>query len=112
LGDRAGAAAQAVTTLYRRHAHGLTRLAFIMLGDRQSAEDVAQEAAPTNLFITPDGTKLIGGTGKRNLPPARGPWTGELSVYSTRTGALLQRLAPWKWNSSDRRPGMAAPPGN
>ena len=40
----AGAAASAVTALYRSHALGLTRLAFIMLGDRQSAEDVVQEA--------------------------------------------------------------------
>ncbi|MEO5873872.1 MAG: SigE family RNA polymerase sigma factor [Streptosporangiaceae bacterium] len=30
--------------LYRGHALGLTRLAFIMLGDRQTAEDVVQEA--------------------------------------------------------------------
>lgn len=39
-----GAAAHAVTALYRSHALGLTRLAFIVLGDRQSAEDVVQEA--------------------------------------------------------------------
>jgi hypothetical protein len=38
------AAARAVTALYRSHALGLTRLAFIVLGDRQSAEDVVQEA--------------------------------------------------------------------
>jgi RNA polymerase sigma-70 factor (sigma-E family) len=37
-------ASQAVTALYQRHALGLTRLAFLMLGDRQSAEDVVQEA--------------------------------------------------------------------
>ena len=37
-------AGQAVTALYRAHALGLTRLAFIMLGDRQTAEDVVQEA--------------------------------------------------------------------
>lgn len=30
---------------------------------------------------------------------------GELSVYSARTGALLQRLAPWEWNNADRRGG-------
>jgi hypothetical protein len=64
----------------------------------------AGESAPTDLFITPDGTKLIGGTGKSNFPPTRRPWTGELSVYSARTGALLQRLVPWKWNGLDRRP--------
>jgi DNA-directed RNA polymerase specialized sigma24 family protein len=39
-----GAAAHAVTALYQSHALGLTRLAFIVLGDRQSAEDVVQEA--------------------------------------------------------------------
>ena len=38
------AAAHAVTALYRSHALALTRLAFIMLGDRPSAEDVVQEA--------------------------------------------------------------------
>jgi RNA polymerase sigma-70 factor (sigma-E family) len=37
-------ASQAVTALYQGHALGLTRLAFIMLGDRQTAEDVVQEA--------------------------------------------------------------------
>jgi RNA polymerase sigma-70 factor (sigma-E family) len=30
--------------LYREHALGLTRLAFLMVGDRQTAEDVVQEA--------------------------------------------------------------------
>src|SRR5215467_5444318 len=33
-----------VTALYRAHAVGLIRLAVIMLGDRQAAEDVVQEA--------------------------------------------------------------------
>ena len=37
-------ASQAVTALYQEHALGLTRLAFLMLGDRQAAEDVVQEA--------------------------------------------------------------------
>lgn len=37
-------AAAAVTALYQAHALGLIRLAHIMLGDRQSAEDVVQEA--------------------------------------------------------------------
>lgn len=37
-------ASQTVTALYQRHALGLTRLAFLVLGDRQSAEDVVQEA--------------------------------------------------------------------
>lgn len=38
------AAEAAVTTLYEAHALGMIRLAHIMLGDRQSAEDVVQEA--------------------------------------------------------------------
>jgi RNA polymerase sigma-70 factor (sigma-E family) len=37
-------ASQAITAIYREHALGLTRLAFLMLGDRQTAEDVVQEA--------------------------------------------------------------------
>jgi RNA polymerase sigma-70 factor (sigma-E family) len=37
-------ASLAVTALYRCHALGLTRLAFVMLGDRHAAEDVVQEA--------------------------------------------------------------------
>jgi RNA polymerase sigma-70 factor (sigma-E family) len=50
LQDRPGAVARAadathaVTALYREHALGLTRLAFLMLGDRFAAEDVVQEA--------------------------------------------------------------------
>lgn len=70
----------------------------------------AGESVPADVFITPDGTKLIGGTVKSVFPPTRGPWTGELSVYSTRTGALLQRLAPWKWSGLDARPGLGGSP--
>lgn len=40
----AGDAAHAVAALYQAHALGLTRLAFLMLGDRPAAEDVVQEA--------------------------------------------------------------------
>ncbi len=36
--------AEAVSELFREHALGLTRLAFLMLGDRGAAEDVVQEA--------------------------------------------------------------------
>jgi RNA polymerase sigma-70 factor (sigma-E family) len=35
---------QAVAALYRQHALGLIRLAYVMLGDRAAAEDVVQEA--------------------------------------------------------------------
>ncbi|HEX6520744.1 MAG TPA: SigE family RNA polymerase sigma factor [Streptosporangiaceae bacterium] len=35
---------QEVTALYEAHALGLTRLAYVMLGDRPAAEDVVQEA--------------------------------------------------------------------
>lgn len=37
-------AESAITVLYQAHALGLTRLAYVMLGDRASAEDVVQEA--------------------------------------------------------------------
>jgi Sigma-70 region 2 len=37
-------AERAVTALYREHALGLTRLAFLVLGDRHAAEDVVQDA--------------------------------------------------------------------
>ncbi|HEX4087765.1 MAG TPA: SigE family RNA polymerase sigma factor [Trebonia sp.] len=37
-------AATGVTALYEAHASGLIRLAVIMLGDRQAAEDVVQDA--------------------------------------------------------------------
>jgi RNA polymerase sigma-70 factor (sigma-E family) len=43
-GGQPGAAADAVTALYKVHAVGLIRLAVVMLGDRPAAEDVVQEA--------------------------------------------------------------------
>ena len=70
----------------------------------------AGESPPADVFLTPDGAKLIGDTGNLDFAPARGPWTGELSVYSARTGALLQQLARWKWNSTDHRPGHGGTP--
>src|SRR5262249_5640775 len=45
LGDHAGPGAErAITALYEAHAIGLIRLAVVMLGNRQAAEDVVQEA--------------------------------------------------------------------
>lgn len=43
-GEPHDGADMAVTALYRGHALGLIRLAHVMLGDRQAAEDVVQEA--------------------------------------------------------------------
>jgi len=43
-GHDAVSAEEGVTELYEAHALGLIRLAYIMLGDRASAEDVVQEA--------------------------------------------------------------------
>jgi RNA polymerase sigma-70 factor (sigma-E family) len=40
----AGTAGREVTALYEAHALSLTRLAYVMLGDRPAAEDVVQEA--------------------------------------------------------------------
>jgi hypothetical protein len=68
------------------------------------------ESAPQQVFITPDGTKLIGGTSGPQFRPRNGIARGALSVYSARTGALLQRLAPWKWNNNDNRPGHGGGP--
>jgi hypothetical protein len=70
----------------------------------------AGESAPQQVFITPDGTKLIAGTGEAQFRPRNGIERGALSVYSAWTGALLQRLAPWKWNENDRRPGHGGGP--
>jgi RNA polymerase sigma-70 factor (sigma-E family) len=42
--SRAEAAASAVAGLYAEHALGLTRLALIIVGDRQAAEDIVQDA--------------------------------------------------------------------
>jgi hypothetical protein len=70
----------------------------------------ASESAPGDVFLTPDGTKLIGATGKRAFRALRGVSRGELSVYSARTGALVARLAPWEWNNADRRGGHGGLP--
>lgn len=69
----------------------------------------AREAAAGQPIITPDGTKLIGPVGSRSQTPSQVRWTGELAVYSARTGALLRTLAPWTWRqtSAPGRGGFA-----
>lgn len=44
LSGQESSASRAVTELYEQHALGLTRLAYVILGDREAAEDVVQEA--------------------------------------------------------------------
>lgn len=65
----------------------------------------AGQSAPADIFITPDGTKLIGSTASAAFRSLAGVTRGELSVYSARTGAPLQRLAPWTWHGNDPRGG-------
>jgi hypothetical protein len=62
----------------------------------------AGKLAPAPTFLTPDGTTLIGTvqTDQRGAST-----TGELAMYSARTGALLRTLAAWRW------PGGSSPPG-
>lgn len=72
----------------------------------------AGESPPWQPVITPDGTKLIGTVGMRSFAQLQnGRWTGELAVYSTRTGALLHTLAPWtwQWTSAPGRGGSPDP---
>lgn len=47
-------------------------------------------------FITPDGTKLIGGHGGIPARPGGPTESGALGVYSVRTGALLRVVARWQ----------------
>jgi len=47
-------------------------------------------------FITPDGTKLIGETGRRPARPGTTTESGALGVYSARTGTLLQVIGRWQ----------------
>lgn len=63
----------------------------------------AGRSAPGAVFLTPDGTQLIGSVQADRLKD--GGSAGELAVYSARTGALLDTLAAWRW------PGGAPPPG-
>lgn len=57
----------------------------------------AGEPAPAQPFLTPDGSKLISPVGPRQFGRGNRPSTGELAVYSARTGALLHTLASWVW---------------
>ena len=61
-------------------------------------------------FITPDGSKLIAttGTSARTLLPG-GTANGEFAVYSARTGALIESLAPWTWSQSSPAAGNRRP---
>jgi hypothetical protein len=60
-------------------------------------------------FLTPDGRQLIMPTAKLQRLPGHRPWTGQLAVYSARTGALLRTLAPWRWRWTSR-PGRGGNP--
>lgn len=79
-----GAADEAVAVLYRAHALRLTRLAYVMLGDRGLAEDIVQEAfagprrrrvrpADTSKAVSYLRTSVLGscGTVLRRLSAAR-----------------------------------------
>jgi hypothetical protein len=57
----------------------------------------AGDSALAPPFVTPDGAKLIGPVGTFGRQSQNRPWTGELAVYSRRTGAPLRTLAPWVW---------------
>jgi len=46
-------------------------------------------------FITPDGTKLIGEIGHRSVRPGKMTVSGAITVYSARTGTLLQVIGRW-----------------
>ena len=63
----------------------------------------AGRSAPGAVFLTPDGTRLIGSVETDHLKD--GGSAGELAVYSARTSALLHTLAAWQW------PGGTSPPG-
>lgn len=60
----------------------------------------AHEQAPWQVVLTPDATKLIAVTGKQAFPRWRGTSSGQLSVYSAQTGAMIERLAPWTWHAA------------
>lgn len=59
----------------------------------------AGQQRPDQPYLTPDGSELLAtaGTGTDGVPP-RGRSSGEIAVYSARTGALIRTLAPWTWS--------------
>jgi hypothetical protein len=67
----------------------------------------AGQAPLWQFLITPDGAKLIASAGGRSTEGH--VTTGELAVYSTRTGALLRTVAAWRWGATSR-PGRGGFP--
>ncbi len=58
----------------------------------------AGQIAPRELYLTADGQLLLSPvTSSNNLWLPRGRVTGELAVYSARTGALLRTVGRWVW---------------
>jgi hypothetical protein len=102
--------------LYRvPHAAKLRLLDTSAPGSLVAASRLAVLRAPAHgspaglAFLTPDGRQLIMPTGKFLLPPGHRPWTGQISIYSARTGALLRTLAPYEWDQTTR-PGQGGSP--
>jgi hypothetical protein len=65
-------------------------------------------SAPGVVFLTPDGTRLIGPI--QTDRPKGGGSAGELAVYSARTGALLGTRAAWRWPDGTSPPGRGGSP--
>ena len=57
----------------------------------------AGQSAPAAPVLTPDGSAVICSAISLRTKPAVSHWTGELAVYSARTGALLRTVAAWVW---------------
>ena len=66
-------------------------------------------SAPSEPFITPDGSELVATAATGGAALLRGEATGEFAVYSARTGTLLRTLAPWTWSGSQRLRGNPFP---
>jgi hypothetical protein len=70
----------------------------------------AARSAPGAVFLTPDGTQLIGSVETADRLKGGGT-AGELAVYSAHTGKLLRTLAPWRWPGGFTTPGHGGFPG-